>query len=322
MPDLPPLSWGALVHTWDVHAWSSCICAGLLALYVGCAFRRSKVSRLPWWRATSFGCGVVVLWLAVSSGLAVYGRELFWLHMVLHLVLIMVVPAVLVLGHPFRVVQEAGGARWAERVGTILRSSSVSVLLHPVIGLAAYTVVIVGTHLTSFMDRMPDHPWLGPTEVVLYVMAGWLFLTPVLGDEPIRWRLPAPSRIGLLVVAMVPDTVVGIVLLQSTTNPFPRMFPGTPWGPDPVRDVQTGGAVMWVGGDGLMMVFAIGLLVTILAGQWRGPLLGSWLESVRRSTLTDLAGEQLAEDDSDLDEEQSALEAYNRMLQRRASQDR
>lgn len=321
MPVLPPLSWGSVARTWDVHLWSGLVCAGLVALYASCALVRPPDMRLSWWRISSFVSGVVVLCLAVSSGLAVYGRALFWLHMVLHLVLIMVVPALLVLGHPLHVLQGAGGARWADRVGAVLRSSPVSFLLHPVTGLATYTGVIVGTHLTSFMDGMYDHAWLRPTEVVLYVAGGWLFLTPVLGNEPIRWHLPALSRLGLLVLAMVPDTVVGIVLLQGTANPFPRMFPGMPWGPDPLRDVQTGGAVMWVGGDGLMMVFAIGVVLTILTGHWQGPMLGTWLESARASTLSDLTGEAISEDD-DLDEAQSALEAYNRMLRRRASEER
>ena len=262
-----------------------------------------------------------MLWLSVSSGLAVYGRAVFWLHMVLHLTLIMIVPALLVLGSPLRVVIGAGGEGWLARAGSILTSAPVSAALHPATGLAAYTAVIVGTHLTSFMDQMAVHDWLEPLEVVLYVLGGWLLLTPLLGAEPIRWRVPPLGRIGLLVVAMMPDTVVGIVLLQSATNPFPRMFPGTAWGPDPLHDVQTGGAVMWVGGDGLMMVFALGVLLTVLTGRSQGPLLGSWLEAVRRSTLDDLAGGQLAGDGEDLDEEQSALDAYNRMLERRGMRD-
>lgn len=318
MPQLQPLSWAALVGTWDVDVPMSLVCAVLLAGYAAGVARR-RAGEHPHWRSACFVAGVVLLWLSVSSGLAVYGRELFWLHMVLHLTLIMVVPALLVLGRPLRVVVQAGGERWAARVRGFLASAPVSVATHPVSGLAAYTAVIVGTHLTSFMDQMALHGWLEPLEVVLYVLAGWLLLTPLLGDEPVRWQVPALSRIGLLVVAMVPDTVVGIVLLQDTTNPFPMMFPGTSWGPDALHDVQTGGAVMWVGGDAVMMLFAVAVMLTVLAGRWEGPLLGTWLESVRRSTLSDLAGEPLAED-VDLDEEQSALEAYNRMLQRRAAQ--
>jgi cytochrome c oxidase assembly factor CtaG len=317
MTDLPPLSWGVFMRTWDIHLASSSVCAALLAVYLGCVVGRHRAIQHPRWRTASFTIGVMVLWLALSSGIAVYGRELFWLHMVLHLTLIMVVPALLVLGSPLGVAHRVGDARWRHRTASVLESGPASALLHPLTGLAAYTAVIVGTHLTSFMDRMAAHGWLEPTEVVLYVLAGWLLLTPVLGEEPIP-RRPAPlARIGLLVVAMVPDTVVGIVLLQTTVNPFPMMFPGVAWGPDPLSDVHVGGAVMWVGGDGLMMVFAVGVMVAMLAGQRNGSVLGSWLESARRSTLADLTGE--AEID-DVDNSDSALAAYNRMLQERHGQ--
>jgi putative copper resistance protein D len=309
------------VSTWDIDVAASLVCGLLLGGYAVCVFRRHGGEHQRW-RSACFVVGVGVLWLSRSSGLAVYGRELFWLHMVLHLTLIMIVPALFVLGSPLRVVMDAGAGRWMARARSILTSLPVSVALHPASGLAVYTAVIVGTHLTSFMDQMTVHGWLEPLEVVLYVFGGWLLLTPLLGAEPIRWRVPALGRIGLLVVAMMPDTVVGIVLLQTTTNPFPRMFPGMPWGPDPVQDVQTGGAVMWVGGDALMMVFAVGVLLTVLTGRSQTPLLGTWLESVRRSTLDDLAGARLTDDGEDLDEEQSALDAYNRMLERRAMQDR
>jgi putative membrane protein len=302
MTALPPLSWSTLVQTWDVGPGRTLVAVALLAAYV---LPQRRGRRVPCWRAASFGTGVALLWLTLDSGLAAYADALFWVHMVVHLLLVMVVPALLVLGHPLT----ATG---------LARTRVVTALTHPLVGLAAYGVVIVGTHLTAFMDHMGAHPWLGPLEELLYVGAGWLLLTPLVGEEPIRWRPPVLGRIGLLVVAMVPDTVVGIVLLQASTNPFPAMFPGTTWGPDPLADVQTGGAIMWVGGDGLMMLLAVGLVLALVAGHGRDHVLGSWLESVRRDRLETLTGQSLGEEPDD----ETALAAYNRMLARRAREER
>lgn len=323
--DLAPLTWGHLVDTWRVHLLPTVVCVLLLTAYLAL---RLAAGRGSWLRTASFVTGVVVLWLATCSGLAVYGEAVFWVHMVLHLVLIMVVPALLVLGAPLEtlaVALDGDGAGDGEggRVRAALRSWPVSALTHPGTGLAAYTAVIVGTHLTGFMDQMMTRPWTTGLEELLYVGSGWLLLVPLLGQEPLRWRLPGLGRIAVLLVAMVPDTVVGITLLQTQRNPFPAMLSGAGWRPDPVLDVQTGGAVMWVGGDGLMMVMAVGVALALLTrrGQRVRPL-GDWLEGVRRDTLAGMAASDEAIRGSDVDEDERALEAYNRMLRRRAGQDR
>lgn len=317
---LPPLSWSSFLQAWDIGWLGSAICLLLLGGYAVALTRsHAAASAHPRWRTVCFVAGVVLLWLSLSSGLAAYGQLLFWVHMLLHLTLITVVPALLVLGHPITVVRDAlGPDRLRGPGGAALRGLG-AVALHPVVGLAAYTAVIVGTHLTSFMDHMDASPWLEPAEQALYVLSGWMLLTPLLGDEPIRSKLPMLGRVLLLVLAMVPDTIVGIVLLQTGENPYPRMFSGTSWGPSPLADVQTGGAIMWVGGDGLMMALAMGLVVTMIAGRGRERLLGSWIESVRSSHLTTVTGVE-SRSGGDVDEDQDSLEAYNRMLRRLGGQ--
>jgi putative copper resistance protein D len=180
----------------------------------------------------------------------------------------------------------------------------------------AYGATIIGTHLTGFMDAMAQHEWLMNGELVLYVVAGYLFLQPILGDEPTKPNPSYLSRIGLLVVGMVPDTIVGIVLLQTNNDPFPRMSAMHPdWAPQPLHDVNIAGALMWAAGDGLMMAIAIGLVISVITSpQRRARMTGAWLEGVRRSNLIEHAGEG-AESITDADSDE-AHDAYNRMLAR------
>ena len=209
----------------------------------------------------------------------------------------------------------------------ILTTGPVALITHPAVGFGFYTAVIVATHLTSFMDQMMSHAWLASTEQVLYLASGYLFLLPLLGDEPIRWKPPMLLRIFLLVIGMVPDTVVGIVLLQTETNLFPGMLGDRPaWAPDAVHDINIGGGIMWAGGDGLMMFLAVGLVIALLVSSERGDLLGSYLEGVRRETLRDHVDR--ADGDSstlgesvDVDADDEALAAYNRMLGRLSRHD-
>ncbi|MGH3444850.1 MAG: cytochrome c oxidase assembly protein, partial [Nocardioidaceae bacterium] len=249
-------------------------------------------------------------------------------HMIEHLLLIMLVPALLVLGLPLTVWRDALAGRSRSRLEAALHSWPVAVLTHPITGLGVYSLVIVVTHLTSFMDQMAMHPWLMYLEQALYVGAGYLFLLTLLGSEPIRWRLPYLFRIVLILVGMTPDTVVGIVLMQTQSDPFPMMFSMHPaWAPAPLHDVAIGGAMMWAFGDALMMFFGFGVIVAFIADPHRDRMLGPWLERVRRGTMSANVVKGIARDEPegsdtgfaeevDVDEDEEVLAAYNRMLGR------
>jgi putative copper resistance protein D len=226
----------------------------------------------------------------------------------------------LVLGAPLTLLVQVTRGRTQGRVRGVLLSTPAGVVTHPLIGTFIYAVVIVATHLTSFMNQMMLHPWLHQAEHVMYLVGGYVFLLPLLGDEPIRWRPPYLMRLFVLFLAMAPETVVGIVLLQADHELFPAyaMVPRD-WGPTPLHDLNRGGAIMWAFGDGLMMLFIVGVMLVYLARSSTNATAGGWLESVRRNTLAanlQASGDREGLGDSDLDSGDDALAAYNRMLAR------
>lgn len=118
----PPLSWGSLLGNWRLEpAWLvGCLllAGGYAHLWLRSGTVASSSSTSPtWtrrrrstvhpWRVASFMIGCSLLWSCVASGIGSYAMSLFWMHMVLHLLLIMVVPLLLVLGHPITVTIEA-----------------------------------------------------------------------------------------------------------------------------------------------------------------------------------------------------------------------
>jgi putative copper resistance protein D len=252
---------------------------------------------------------------------------LFWVHMVEHLLLIMVIPALLVTGHPLSALRAAAMAYGKQgAIDSFARSTPVAVVTHPGVGLALYSAVIVGTHLTGFMDAMAQHPWLMGAEQWLYLLTGYVYFLPLLGAEPIRWKLPYLARPALIIFGMTPDTVVGIVLMQTSYAMFPLMQAGHPgWAPGALRDQYLAGAVMWVAGDGLMMLFGVGVALAIITHSASDNILGRRLEAIRRHTLNEhlvSSGEAVQLDaDIDVDSDEAALEAYNKMLTRMSSQE-
>lgn len=321
---LPPLTLSRLVGTWAAAPVTDVIVVLLAVLYLSRAhFRRpSSAARWPVGRTCAFLGSLVVAAVTIQSGIDVYGHELFYLHMCEHLLLIMVVPVLFVLGQPLRLMQE-GEDRVARRTRSVLDGRTVAVLTFPLLGFAAYTSVLVGTHLTGFIQSMLTDMRLHDLEIVLYLVSGYLYLMPLMGHEPLRRALSYPLRLFVLFLGMMADTVVGVILMLSAHEPFPAYAAQhRTWGPALLDDIHTGGGIMWVAGDGLMFMIIVLVISQWMADTERQNDTGKWLEAARRSALAGQGVDAVDPDeDRDIDDDEAALAAYNRMLSRLHSRD-
>jgi putative copper resistance protein D len=285
MPDMgghPALTWSTGFSQW---MFSPVVTAALLVIagLYGWGVLRSVRRRGRSWpaiRVGSFAAGLVVVAIATQSSIGVYERDLFWVHMIQHLLLIMLAPALLVTGRPWMLLLHTGSPGVHRITKRALRSAPVSLLTHPVVAAAIYTVTVLITHLTGFMDTLMSSSTAHGGEQLLYLVAGYLYFLPVFGDEPIRWRLSHPMKIALLVVSMPVDTFTGVALMQSNAPRFGM----------PLSDIRNGGAVMWIGGDFLMFV-----AILVVFAFWaqhdtaRGAARRGWMEAARASVFTERA---------------------------------
>ena len=84
------------------------------------------------------------------------------------------------------------------------------------------------------------------------------------------------------------DAFTGLVLGSEGSNPFPGLAQQRPaWAPSPLSDVHIGGAVMWVGGAGIMFVLVLAVFFAWSREKRSDGGLG-WLESARRSNFATL----------------------------------
>jgi putative copper resistance protein D len=287
---LPAFSWQAVLTRWEFAPAVSVAVAAAALLYLWGAWRvRRDHPARPWprWRTGMFAGGLAVIVIAIQSGVGSYDDVLFWDHMIQHLMLLMVAPPLLVLGQPFTLLLHASRNplhTWAKRA---LRSRVASVLTWPPFGLALYVVTVVSTHLTGLANVIITNDVVHNAEHVLYLVAGYLFFLPLLGREPIRWRLGYPLRLLILVVAMPVDTFTGL-LLGYAPRGFATAGPRPPGSPDPVTDAHWAGALMWIGGDAIMLAFMmVVVLLWSLDKQAEGRGRG-WLEAARRASFDHL----------------------------------
>jgi cytochrome c oxidase assembly factor CtaG len=287
-----PLSSHTAFTEWEFAPVVSAALAVMAALYLLGIWRvRRKHPARPWplLRTTSYFAGLGAIAIATQSSVGAYDDVLFSVHMIQHLLLIMVAPPLLVAGRPVMLLLHASRNPLHRWTLSVVRSRVVSALTCPPVAAVIYAATIVGTHLTGFMNVTLAHQHVHDAEHVLYLVAGYLYFLPLLGSEPIRWKMSFPGRFVLLALTMPVDTFVGVVLLQANHELFSGyLHTGRTWGPSPVDDLHLGGAIMWVGGDAIMFLLILCVFIVFLRDKRAHTTMGDWVESARRQALADL----------------------------------
>lgn len=313
---LPPFGWQAVLTRWQsapVVTAFVVIAAGLYLWGVIRVARRHPARPWPAWRTGMFLGGLLIVLVALQSGIGSYDDVLFWDHMVQHLLLVMAAPPLLIFGQPITLLMHASHNPLHTWVKRVVRSPVASFLTWPVFGFAAYAAAIVVAHLTGLANLTARNQFAHEFEHVAFLVIGYLFFLPIIGSEPIRWRLSYPTRLVLLFLVMPVDTFTGLVLTYGN-----RGTPGLPIGPRPswaetaVADLHAGGAVMWVAGDAIM--FALMMVLFLMWSTDTGTASRSqgWLEAARRATVAPTS----TSPNVDIDDDDEQLVAYNAYLNR------
>src|SRR5271166_2749361 len=127
--------------------------------------RSVSVSAIPRWRAGSFLLGLLLVWVAVGSPLATFDEELLTVHMIQHLLLMTLAPALLLLGAPVMPSLHGLPQRFVQGVlGPLFRWAPVQqvgrVLSQPVVCWFAAAAALVGWHIPgAFTLALRSEGW-------------------------------------------------------------------------------------------------------------------------------------------------------------------
>ena len=306
------LSGARLVTAWQLDAVAVAVLVLAAAAYLtGVALLPVRSPGLHWpkRRTAAFLAGLAVCAYATCGSVAVYDQVLFSAHMIGHLCLIMVTPALVVAGRPLSLLLAASPPARRARLERIARGRVVALLTAPPVALATYALVLVGTHLTGLMDVIMRNTWAGQLEHLVFLVVGYQFFVLIVGDEPIRWRLASPARWLLLAIGMAVDTFTGIILMQGST-PVELVRSGLHV--NALSDTRTGGAIMWFGGDAIMAVIMVILVIEWLRNVEHAPAEQGWLAQARGAAFAANTG--AADTEIVDDEDEAARAAYNQWL--------
>jgi putative copper resistance protein D len=253
---LPPLRGSQLFASQFPFVPVTLIVAALVLYVWGVRRNNALHPRHPWsaGKTAAWVGALVTTGVSIFSFVGVYDSELFWDHMVQHLLLIMVAAPLFAIASPLRLA-------WVSTTGTAhvvvtetLRSKVATFFVHPVVAFVLYAVVIPISHLTVWYNYTLTQEGVHNAEHLAFLLVGYLFWRQIFGNDPNKYRLSPPLQFFYLFLAIPIDTFTGLSLAGATKEMFPAyLATHRTWGPSYVNDLHIGGSIMWVVGDTLML---------------------------------------------------------------------
>ncbi|HWY08611.1 MAG TPA: cytochrome c oxidase assembly protein [Candidatus Acidoferrales bacterium] len=244
---------------------------GILYLRGWRHIRLATANTIPAWRAASFLVGVFLIWLAIGSPLALFDEDLLTVHMVQHLLLMTIAPALILMGAPVMPMLHGLPQRFVQSVvGPVFRWQPLQfigrVVSQPAVCWLAAAAALVGWHIpAAFSLALQSEGW-HIVEHSSFLVAGFLFWWPVVQPWPSVPVWPRWSILLYLFAATLPCDILSAYLTFCDRVVYPAYL-STPrlFGLSALEDQECAGALMWACVTIVFLVPAAGTTMRLLA---------------------------------------------------------
>ncbi len=223
------------------------------------------------WRLVTYLTGLIILIVSLMSGLDAYGTLLFWVHMVQHLLLLMVVPPLLWLGDPFIYSMWGLPRPLRLRMGRLFADPSPfrKVLQKVTAAGPAWLYVIAATwiwHDGKMYDLALRSEVVHDLEHLTFFVAGMIFFWHVVGSAPHIHHSMSYIQRAAYVVSEVPANMFLGVSIAFASQPLFAHYTTVPrvWGFSVMDDQALGGTIMWILGSMMYLMVALVLIAQFL----------------------------------------------------------
>ena len=234
------------------------------------------------WRPISYIAGLLVIGLALLSPFDVLVQQLFFMHMIQHLLLIMLAPPLLLLPNPMPFLLWGLPASLRIGVGGMLNSvlnkeSAIGRVLRPITSPFVVWFLFIGTiigwHDPEMYNAALTSELVHDLEHLTMFAVGMLYWWTVTGAGPrLHKNLGRIGKIAFIIAAIPPNAILGAVLafsqqpIYSFYNDMPRL-----WGISALDDQRISGIIMWIPGSMMQFMAALAIIFMILSGEGRKP---------------------------------------------------
>lgn len=226
------------------------------------------------WHLVAYLTALLLLIIALMSPLDVLGGQLFYMHMIQHLLLTMFVAPLLMLANPLPFVLWGLPTKLRQTAGRGLSKllsknapfrKQLKAVTRPGVSWALMAVLLWGWHDPNLYNAALRSDFVHDLEHFTFFFSALLYWWHVTGAGPkIHKLMSRPMRVGYLLAGVPVNMAPGIVI-SFATNVLYTHYQTVPRLPAPftmsVIDDQTiGGIIMWVPGS---MMYIIAALVVI-----------------------------------------------------------
>jgi cytochrome c oxidase assembly factor CtaG/putative copper export protein len=304
LPPVPNLARYLTMSNFDI-LWVL-LCAFGLFFYLAAVWRLHKRGdRWPIHRTVLWVVGILVLFYITNGGVNAYEKYLFSAHMIAHMVLGMMVPVFLVPAAPITLALRAidkrddgsrGGREW---ILLLVHSRLFKLFANPIIASLLFVASLWIFYYTPLFSWATTdhigHEWM----IFHFLIVGYLFVSTLIGVDPVPYRPPYPLRLLILLGTMAFHAFFGLSLITGTGLLSASWYGAMGWGPaiPALTDQQTAGGIAWSIGE--LPTIALAITVAIMWSR------NDSKESKRYDRKADRDGD-------------AELAEYNAMLARRA----
>lgn len=245
----------------------------------GCLYwlggRTPRGAARDWWRADCFYLGLVTIFVALEGPVDWFDGQLFWVHMLQHLMLIMVAAPLLVLGDPVMPFIRSSPLRPRRKVLKVVsRQSALKRAGHLVSSVATpWPVAIVFTldlylwHWSWLFNLTLQNQVIHDVEHVCFLVTALVLWSQVIDQKPLRAQMGYLHRAAYIVIVGAAGNLLAMYFVfaqRPLYTQYASLHP-RPFGMGALMDQQLAGALMWVP---VLFVFATAFAICLY--KWLG----------------------------------------------------
>ena len=274
----------AILQSWEWRGEIILVLGGAGAIYIlgWSQIRRrqrpdhSQRALATFWRLGAYLTGLAALGAALMSPLDSLGGQLFSMHMLQHLVLVMIAPPLLWLANPFlfllwgtpRPVRSTPRRGVRGSIGRLLNRrarfrQALRWATTPLMALLLFMICLWGWHIPAAYEAALRHDWVHDLEHLTFFVTAMLYWQCVLGAAPHLHRFSRGARL-LMLLATVPFNIALGMIIALADKPIYGHYLTVLrlWGVTVMQDQMLSGFIMAAPGSMMYLIAAL-----VLAGQ-------------------------------------------------------
>tara|TARA_Y100001935_G_C17307542_1_gene513349 strand:- start:3301 stop:4227 length:927 start_codon:yes stop_codon:yes gene_type:complete len=237
----------------------------IVIIYVTGVIRLSKTNYISRSKLILISTALFLLILVLEGPIDYYAEEMFFIHMIQHLTLMVVIAPLLLSANAMPIFIWGTPKKMRSTLSRPFAGNSTSkkiltIITRPRYSLLLYIINLYMWHIPFFYNLTLSHDTFHFINHALFVFMALLLWWPIIGPAPVRTNLTIPQKIVYVLVAVTPSAALAAFITLSGDPIY--NYESTPlhWNMLSHSEDQTwGGLIMWLPGNFLFF----GVLTTL-----------------------------------------------------------